>query len=103
MISMPRSSTTLILFTPLRPPSIQLLLANEGSAEGLLLSFADEDKGFCLTLPSAIMSPDEHSARLETLGRRLSGSCKGLLEIGSGGRVTLLHRTLRDFLVRPKN
>lgn len=82
----------------------QLLLANEGSAEGLLLlSFADEDKGFCLTLPSAIMSPDEHSARLETLGRRLSGSCKGLLEIGSGGRVTFLHQTLRDFLVRPEN
>lgn len=49
------------------------------------------------------MSPDEHSARLETLGRRLSGSSKGLLEIGSGGRVTFLHRTLRDFLVRHEN
>lgn len=81
----------------------QLLLANDGSAEGLLLSFADEDKDFCLTLPSAIMSRDEHSARLLTLGRRLSSSCKGLLELGPNGRVSLLHRTLRDFLVRPEN
>lgn len=81
----------------------QLLLANDGSAEALLLSFADEDKGFCLTLPSAIMSRGEHSTRIETLGRRLSSSCKGLLEIGSDGRVTFLHRTLRDFLVRPEN
>ncbi|KAK0741450.1 hypothetical protein B0T18DRAFT_231134 [Schizothecium vesticola] len=72
----------------------QLLLANDGSAEALLLSFADEEKGFCLTLPSAIMSRDEHSTRLQTLGRRLSSSCKGLLEIGSNGRVSFLHRTL---------
>ena len=81
----------------------QLLLANDGSAEALLLSFADEDKGFCLTLPLAILSRNEHSARLETLGRRLSGSCKGLLEIGTNGRVSFLHRTVRDFLVKPEN
>jgi hypothetical protein len=79
----------------------ELMLANGGSAEALLLSFADEDRGFFHTLPVAVMSHKEYAARLDTLERRLSSCCKGLLDVSSDRRVNFLHRTARDFLDTP--
>ncbi|KAK1834932.1 hypothetical protein QBC39DRAFT_275959 [Podospora conica] len=79
----------------------QLLLANDGSAEALLLSFADEEKGFSLSRPWARVSDEESTTRLETLERRLRSRSKGLLEMSPDGRVNFLHRTVRDFLDRP--
>lgn len=79
----------------------QLLLANDGWAEAMLLSFADEDRGFFREVPFALMSLDEHTARLDALERRLGACCKGLLEVSADRRVNFLHRTVRDFLDSP--
>lgn len=40
----------------------------------MLLSFADEDRGFFREVPFALMSLDEYTARLDALERRL-GAC----------------------------
>ena len=80
----------------------QLMLANDSSAEALLLSFADEEnKGFAVKLPFRPLSDRERSRRVETIRRRLNSRCKGLLEVDPTERVNFLHRTVRDFLVRP--
>lgn len=79
----------------------QLLLANDGSAEAMLLSFADEDPGFFRTLPFALMGLGEYTSRLDALERRLGSCCKGLLEVSGDRRVNFLHRTVRDFLESP--
>lgn len=79
----------------------QLLLANDGWAEAMLLSFADEDRGFFREVPFALMSLDEYTARLDALERRLGACCKGLLEVSADRRVNFLHRTVRDFLDSP--
>jgi hypothetical protein len=82
----------------------QLMLANDNSAEALLLSFADEEeKNFAIRMPPGPLSSQERARRVETLKRRLNSRCKGLLEIGPDDRVNFLHRTVRDFLVTPEN
>ena len=81
----------------------QLVLESNGSVDGLLLSFADEeDIDFAVRLPIRPLSKSRYLARVATLRRRLNSRCKGLLEIsGRRGRVDFLHRTVKDFLVRP--
>ena len=80
----------------------QLMLANDSSAEALLLSFADEEKkDFAVKLPFGSLSNRERSRRVETIRRRLNSRCRGLLEVDPTERVNFLHRSVRDFLVKP--
>ncbi|KAK1760289.1 hypothetical protein QBC47DRAFT_334305 [Echria macrotheca] len=80
----------------------RLMLATDGSPDALLFSFADEDVDFAINkLAVRPLTPQQRSAQIQTLRRRLNSRRKGLLEIGKENQVQFLHRTARDFLIKP--
>ncbi|KAJ4309879.1 hypothetical protein N0V94_008725 [Neodidymelliopsis sp. IMI 364377] len=87
----------------------QLYRASLGPLTLLGMSFADEDGlNFAIDAPTIIMTLEERNSRAELMNRRLNASAKGLLEARTRGtpelasaQVTLLHRTVSDWLGRP--
>ncbi|CEI63463.1 unnamed protein product [Fusarium venenatum] len=68
----------------------------------LLFSLADEEgSNFTLELLVKRFTKDEEEIRIDTARRQSNSRCKGLLEIGSGGNVQYLHRTVKDYLNGP--
>ncbi|PMD22533.1 hypothetical protein NA56DRAFT_570112, partial [Hyaloscypha hepaticicola] len=69
------------------------------------LSLAEDEFQRTTSFQIQPMSPDEVSFRTETMRRRLSSRCKGLLEVTWSGEtgifiVQYLHRTVKDYLRR---
>ncbi|KAM0228577.1 hypothetical protein ACHAPO_010655 [Fusarium lateritium] len=80
----------------------KFMAACSSPPSALLFSLADEEgSNFALELPVKRFTKDEEEIRIDTTRRRINSRCKGLLEIGPGGNVQYLHRTVKDYLSGP--
>lgn len=68
----------------------------------LSLSFAEDGFEKAMSADVATMSTQEINFRMETMRRRLSSRCKGLIYTPSFSQVEYLHRTVQDFFKSPK-
>ncbi|KAK1503021.1 uncharacterized protein CCOS01_09179 [Colletotrichum costaricense] len=85
----------------------RLLEAWKISPPVILFGFADEEIENLTKLPIREYSKAELRERTETMRRRINSRCLGLLEVAvppssSYGSVQYLHKTVRDFTLRPK-
>jgi hypothetical protein len=74
----------------------------------LSLSFAEDGFENAMNAPIKPLTVGESNFKAETMRRRLTSRCKGLIEApthkdaGSSAKVQYLHRTVKDFLNSPK-
>jgi hypothetical protein len=82
----------------------QLLLTTVNARQSLRLDFyrrqeyEDEDSDYALNMPAEEVAVDDQEWIQQSCERRINARCGGLLEIRKG-RVELLHRSVRDFLL----
>ena len=84
--------------------TLQIALAARQPAPTAIYNFHDEeyeDENYALNLPLQPMSPGQVASTRAQVTRRLSGRCRGLLEV-SNGHVEFLHRSVMDFLRTPE-
>lgn len=84
--------------------TLQIALAARQPAPTAVYKFHDEeyeDEEYALKLPLQPLDPGQAASMRAQVVRRLSGRCRGLLEV-SNHRVEFLHRTVMDYLKTPE-
>ena len=80
--------------------TLQIALAARQPAPAAIYKFHDEeydDEEYALKLPLQPLDPEQAASMQAQITRRLSGRCRGLLEVNNH-HVEFLHRTVMDYL-----
>lgn len=95
-------------YRPQTAHMFQVALHTKGTLSPLMYWYLDEQEDepdMALTMPTLALTLDEFQNRVDQMKTRITGRCKGLMEIATNPhnrndpRVDFLHRTVKDFLM----